>query len=846
MPRRDVYRALHEEGAAPPPHSGRHDSPDRSYRSGFWCIAPLEMASGGAVRLALGVSLSGGESVELPLAEVVAAPDRGPDPEILERVREADAVVAIAMATYEPDIELFRAQVQSIRDQTERRWVCVISDDCSSPGRLRDMLEVIGGDRRFVLRRGSRRRGFYGNFERALRLVPDEVTHVALADQDDRWHPDKIATLLDALGDHSLVYSDQRIVNQDGDVLAPSYWQGRSNNYRNLASLLIANTVTGAASLFRRDLLARALPFPQPPGEQYHDHWLALVALASGGIGYVDRPLYDYVQHGGAALGHAAASSRAMRIPELARGLLRGRVGEAAAGSRAGYFYGLCRIQLIARVLLMRCGATLDRRNRRVLRRILRADRSPATMAWLALRPLRDRAGRDETLGAEHLLLRGIVWRYAVQVLALGRSRPPHRLPHDASLPRRTAPQSAIGIGHRAVRPLAERLEPLQVSMSEHAPRRVNLLVPTIELKHLFGGYIAKFNLARKLAEQGLRTRIVAVDPTPALPLDWRRSVEAYAGLEGLFGQVEVAFAREDAPLELNPDDGLIATTWWTAHLAGRVMDGLNSERFLYLIQEYEPYTFPAGSWAAIAKATYDQPHFALFSTEFLRAFFARRGYGVFSDGELAGDRDSRSFQNAITSVDPPTVSELRARKERRLLFYARPEAHAFRNMFEFGLMALAEAGARGRFWERWRLLGIGAVSEQDAIRLPPGAQLELLARRDQADYAELLRSGDVGLSLMFTPHPSLVPLEMASAGMVTVTNSFENKTAEAMEAIAGNLIVAEPSLEGIVAGLEQAVRRAEDFEARVAGADVRWSRDWDQSLDSRLMEWIVQSLTCR
>ena len=30
----------------------------------------------------------------------------------------------------------------------------------------------------------------------------------------------------------------------------------------------------------------------------------------------------------------------------------------------------------------------------------------------------------------------------------------------------------------------------------------------------------------------------------------------------------------------------------------------------------------------------------------------------------------------------------------------------------------------------------------------------------------------------MYTPHPSLVPIEMASAGMLTVTNSFENKTA--------------------------------------------------------------------
>ena len=76
-----------------------------------------------------------------------------------------------------------------------------------------------------------------------------------------------------------------------------------------IASLLIANTVTGAASLFRREVGELALPFPQPPGTQYHDHWVALVAMACGEIAYVDRPLYDYVQHGDAAVDLAAAAA---------------------------------------------------------------------------------------------------------------------------------------------------------------------------------------------------------------------------------------------------------------------------------------------------------------------------------------------------------------------------------------------------------------------------------------------------------------------------------------------------------------------------------------------------------
>jgi hypothetical protein len=494
----------------------------------------------------------------------------------------------------------------------------------------------------------------------------------------------------------------------------------------------------------------------------------------------------------------------------------------------------------------MRSGDRIDPRTRDALRRLIRAERSPAGMLWLAGRPSRARFGRAETAGAEHILLQGVAWRHLQRALSLGRRRPPPDRPlehsHDASLPPLKGPRSPAGIpNHPFVRKLAGFIEPLELSISEEAPHRVNVLVPTIELKHLFGGYIAKFNLARKLAERGLRTRIVAVDPTPHLPLDWRERVEAYEGLGGLFDQVEVAFAREaDSPLEVNPRDGFVATTWWTAHVAGAALAELECERFVYLIQEYEPYTHPMGSWAALAMASYRLPHYAVFSTELLRQFFERRGYGVFAAGAEAGRRDSLSFQNAITPVTPPSADELAARDSRRLLFYARPEPHATRNMFELGLMALSVAISRGAFGEGWSFQGIGAVEGWDTMRLGEGVELELLTRRDQDSYADLLAASDVGLALMLTPHPSLVPLEMASAGMITVTNSFENKTAEAMEAISSNLIAPEPTLDGIAAGLEGAAAVAEDHDARVRGAQVEWCRDWDSAFDDALMRQVA------
>ena len=91
-----------------------------------------------------------------------------------------------------------------------------------------------------------------------------------------------------------------------------------------------------------------------------------------------------------------------------------------------------------------------------------------------------------------------------------------------------------------------------------------------------------------------------------------------------------------------------------------------------------------------------------------------------------------------------------------------------------------------------------------------------------------MLREHDVGLALMYTPHPSLVPIEMASAGMVTVTNSFENKDASALAAISPNLLTVEPSIPAVAAGTAEAVGRAEEHAARVRGSEVvRGASEW-------------------
>ncbi len=278
----------------------------------------------------------------------------------------AAASVAICLATYNPPLPEFERQVESLRTQTHDDWVCIINDDASET----DFAAYLDGlalrDQRFQVARNAHNRGFYYNFERCLQRVPEDVRFVALADQDDYWYADKLESLLAAFDKETLLaYSDMRIVDGDGRTLSATYWRHRNNNCTELDELLVANTVTGAASMFRRELLARVLPFPARIGDAFHDHWIACVALSMGKLAYIDRPLYDYYQHGDSVIGHCDFEKRdfparlkrlASALPKLARPrVLKQRFLHWRNASLAVHQYECLRIESICRSILDRC-----------------------------------------------------------------------------------------------------------------------------------------------------------------------------------------------------------------------------------------------------------------------------------------------------------------------------------------------------------------------------------------------------------------------------------------------------------------------------------------------------------
>ena len=432
LPRKDVYDSLGEGDPARP----------HAFRSGFIAmprLAQVQRTEEQELSVVI-TGRSGGEAV-VPVGKVTLDPGLSPPPESGSAAFPGGGPrVAICIATFNPPAELLRRQLDSIRAQTHRNWVCAISDDGSSPEAFAALREQVEGDPRFALSRSPGRLGFYRNFERAMSMAPADAEFVALCDQDDSWHAVKLERLLAGLGGARLIYSDARVVDAAGSLIHSSYWSERSNNHTNFASLLLANSVTGAASLFRRELLNDVLPFPPELHEPFHDHWLAVVALALGEIAYLDEPLYDYVQHERAVIGHSEAN----RKPRSPRKQLVERLRNPGDGSRRAYYYNWQQQLLSAEVLRARCRERMEPAKRRSLNRLLGADSIPG-LAWLLGRRARRLWGHDETLDRELFYAYAIGRNRALSLLTAGRTRPGRLLPRDAAIP--AAPPSRYGDG---------------------------------------------------------------------------------------------------------------------------------------------------------------------------------------------------------------------------------------------------------------------------------------------------------------------------------------------------------------------------------------------------------------
>ena len=208
-------------------------------------------------------------------------------------------MVSIALTTYNGE-KYLRGQLDSILLQTIQDFEVVVCDDRSCDSTWCILEEYARKDLRFKIHRNEKNLGFLRNFERAISLCTGD--YIALCDQDDIWLNNHVQILLEHISDYTLCGANALLVDGDNkdlnitllDTLGVDYLPQNQEDFDFF--LFHSNVFQGAALLFKKELISRALPFPE--NVEFHDHWLALVACSMDGVNYVNVPVLRYRQHG--------------------------------------------------------------------------------------------------------------------------------------------------------------------------------------------------------------------------------------------------------------------------------------------------------------------------------------------------------------------------------------------------------------------------------------------------------------------------------------------------------------------------------------------------------------------
>ena len=138
---------------------------------------------------------------------------------------------------------------------------------------------------------------------------------------------------------------------------------------------------------------------------------------------------------------------------------------------------------------------------------------------------------------------------------------------------------------------------------------------------------------------------------------------------------------------------------------------------------------------------------------------------------------------------------------------------------------------AWGHLASAWRFVAIGSAAPH-TVELSPNATLRLERRLDVTSLHRLLGQSQVGLALWDAPGLGAVALEMAAAGLDTVTSACTTKDDASVAAatrgrVAGRITVSDPAADAVAAALMAAiVRRDQPGRARPGGPVHPWPSD--------------------
>lgn len=319
---------------------------------------------------------------------------------------------------------------------------------------------------------------------------------------------------------------------------------------------------------------------------------------------------------------------------------------------------------------------------------------------------------------------------------------------------------------------------PVSVGKSRSKRRRLNALLPTMQPEKIYGGITTALRVIGQIADRlpdnvDLRVLITSdsLDAASVKELSHRlgRNFTWAMPDDDVDGDIVVGLAEhQHIPIALRAGEFYVATAWWTADLGYRLLDRQRdihggSPRLAYIIQDYEPGFYNWSNTYALSEATYHRRDetLAIINSEELTNYIV--------------ERHEFALSYCVPFVlHPHLAAEIApTRPDKLILAYGRPSVS--RNCFELLCEGLRLWQSRNPS-ECKEIQIIFAGEEFPPERINGLLNAKNVGKTTLDEYARMLNRTAVGVSLMVSPHPSYPPLEMASAGCMTITNGYQGK----------------------------------------------------------------------
>ena len=279
----------------------------------------------------------------------------------------------------------------------------------------------------------------------------------------------------------------------------------------------------------------------------------------------------------------------------------------------------------------------------------------------------------------------------------------------------------------------------------------INWFVPNAE-HILYAGIYTILRFANYFQKNGIKNRLVFYGGNPNLDELKSKIVAEFDCLM----DAEFLFFNNDIK-ELPECDASISTFWSSCYISAKFN---KTKKKFYFIQDYEPLFYAAGTVnSVLAEATYRMGFRGIVNTPGLADFVA-------SNHKVECFSFYPCIEKKIYNINKQMLEEKIAKEKVSIVFYGRPNKN--RNAFEIGVASLLKI--KDKYGEKVEIFSVGDDWKEDDYGVV--GKIKNLGRlRSLKEVAEVYRNCDIGLSMMFTKHPSYQPFEFIACGCAVVAN---------------------------------------------------------------------------